>query len=195
MNAVFAFLLFIFPIACRAEVAPPSDCAVFEDLYSRTVRTLVEFPKLVPNRRVNLSFAEGLEPSDRIRSITEAILSARGLSIAEDGAAGEYAVNIAITDARCVVFKKGLSFHRYCSLTVHVRCQEPRADSGGNILFAGGRDDSLCDLLPRSSLRTTDNAACFSEGARRVTEGGGPGTFRIISFFVLSAALGYFAFR
>jgi hypothetical protein len=72
-----------------------------------------------------------------------------------------------------------------------VRC----ADSGGNILFAGGREESHCGLIPKSSLRTTDNAACFSRAAKRVTTGGGHGTARIISFLALSAALGYFAFR
>ena len=191
MHAVFALLLLVLPTVCRAQDSLPSDCAALEDLYSRSVRALIEIPLLAPNRRVSLSFADGLDPSDRVRSITEAILSARGLSIAENGAAGEYAVNVAVTDARCVVVKKGRSFHRYCALTVHVRC----TDSGGNILFAGGRDDSRCDLMTDSSLRTTDDAARFSEAVKRVTAAGRPGTARILSLLAITAALGYFAFR
>jgi hypothetical protein len=191
MKTVLTFLLLACPVPCRAETAPPSDCAVLEDLYTQTVRTLVEFPGLSPKRRASLSFTEGIEPSDRIRSITEAILSARGLFITEDAAACEYAIHVAITDARCGVVREGRVLWRYCALTVHVRC----ADSGGNILFACGREKSHCDSMPKSSLRTTDNAACFSRAAKRATTGGGPGTARILSFLVLSAALGYFAFR
>jgi len=191
LHIILALFLLACANPCGARTAPPSDCAVLENLYSSVIRSLVESAGLPAGRKANLAFTRGLEPSERVRIITEAVLSARGLHIADNGAAGGYTMEIAITDARCSVLKNGRSHHRHCSLEVHVRW----TDDEGNVLFAGGSGESSADLIPNPYLRTTDNAACFSGAVSRITSGGGPGKARILTFLVVSAALGYFAFR
>ena len=191
MNLLLALLVLVCTPVSFARTAPSSDSAVMEDLFARSVGMLVDSAGLAQNLRAGLTFAGGIEPSGRMRSIAEAVLSSRGLSIADNGAAFDYAVTIALSDLRSAVVKEGRSYRRFCLLTVHLRC----ADRAGNVLFADGREDSNTDFIPKSSLRETDDLASFSPSSKRVFDSGGPGAVRVLSLVALSAALGYFAFR
>jgi hypothetical protein len=190
MKAALALLLLLFAHSCFAGTAPDSDRAVVEELYAKCVRALIEFPGHEPGMKTAIRFSGGIVPSARLKNITDAIFSASGFSIAEEGAPGAYEAAVSISDPRCALRKEGRSYRRFCALTVHVRF----ADVGGKVLFADGREETFTDLIPKSYIRDTNDLADFPGAPKRFVEGG-HGGLRVVSLLLISAALGYFAFR
>jgi hypothetical protein len=191
MNVIIAFLLLVHTPACRADTPVRTDCAVLEDLLSRTLHSLAEVPGYPSGGSVSITFGNGLVPSARTWSIVETVISARGASIAEKNAAGTDSLDLAITDSRCVLAKKGHSYLRTCSLTIHARL----SDGSGNILFAREITAAANDTVPSPSLDSTNDSARFSEGSFRTVSGGGHLTAKAATFIALAGALAYFGFR
>ena len=183
--------ILLYPGILFAGNTAPSDRELFEELYSQGLRALV--PEASPGTPVQLLtvYAGVIPPSEHTRSLTEAVLSELGYSLADSARESSRTLTIWITDARCTVTKQGKTLDRLLSLTLHARC----TDLSGSVIFAHGCDRTAHDRISRTLRKSTDTGSGFSPGLKRIVLESRPNYARIASLITLSAALGYFAFQ
>ncbi len=184
-------LVLTVPGIVSAGNTAPSDHELFEELYSRELRELI--PEHAPGSPGELIpvFEGEITPSRSTRSLTDAVLSARGYSITDSPRESASTLSIRITDARVTLRKSGGNFERHLFLTLHVRS----TGYTGAVLFARGGEYSIRDNISGKLRKSTNTGGQFSPEIKRTVMGLRTNAVRIVSLLTLSATLGFFAIQ
>jgi hypothetical protein len=183
-------LTILFPGIIEAMDTTASDREVFEELYSRCLRSIISESNTGASHSLSPVFPEGIPPSDQTRIFTEALICSMGYSISDSSREYSHTLTIMITDAKCTLIKNGKGFDRYISVTLHAQCTEET----GIVLFVRKFELTSQDRISKSLYKRTDNGSQFSTDIKRTVLNNHPNRLRVTSLLTITAFLGYFAF-
>lgn len=184
-------ILYIATSFSQAEEPVSSDFVVLTDVLSQGIKKIMTSYSPFSGKTVTVSYSHGIELSSKTRETVDALLTTEGFSITQENHNPDYRFTIVITDASIILQRSKGQINRSVWMKIHMKCM----DASQNVIFASGRGESFCDIIPRNLVELTDDSTQFSKDIRRKLIKRNYDRLRHASFIVITGILVFFAFQ
>lgn len=176
-----------------AENSVLTDNEILAGLLSDALQNIIEphSRQLYENPKKNayVSYPQGINLTPGTKMRVEEFLTRKGFSITPDAGTSDVIFTLSVADARIMLVGNKKGFDRTVQVNVHVKC----VDSAKKILFAGGSRETSESSIPKKLVSPTNDSMKFSKNLKREIVRGRLDRMRIMSFFIISGVLAYFA--
>ena len=121
MKAVIIFLLILAFTAGSSSAGDhvPSDAEVLNKVFKAGINQLLDAHKPLSGEKVALAFSGFITLSHSARETAEALFTARGLSITDNGHTADFSFVISLNEARIILYPANGEYRRRVSIMIH----------------------------------------------------------------------------
>lgn len=169
----------------------PSDAEVLNRVFEVGINQLLEPHKPLSGEKVALAFSGFITLSHSARETTEAIFTACGLSITDNGHTADFSFVIYLNEARIILYPVKGGYRRRVSIIIHMKCM----DADKRVLWASGHEEISNDSVPEQQIDSTNDGERFCNAVKRRIIKRSYGKLRVFSFIIITGTLAFFAFQ